>query len=147
MLTSTDPRDMPNITFNYYSEGGDSDVQAPYEAFQWARQAMNLYNQAPVAGEFSEIWPGSRTKTAAQIKQWIRDESWCHHASCTCPIGSDNDPKAVLDTNLRVRGVDGLRVVDASVFPKIPGYFVAVPTYMISQKASEVIIAAAQASS
>jgi choline dehydrogenase len=69
-----------------------------------------------------------------------------HHASCTCAIGADTDPMAVLDSRFRVRGVSGLSVVDASVFPKILGYFVALPTYMVSQKASEVIIADAQAS-
>ena len=47
---------------------------------------------------------------------------------------------AVLDSNFKVRGVDGLRVVDASVFPKIPGYYIAVPIYMISEKAADVII-------
>jgi choline dehydrogenase len=51
----------------------------------------------------------------------------------------------VLDSNFKVRGVEGLRVVDASVFPKIPGFYVVLPTYMISEKASDVIIAAAQA--
>jgi choline dehydrogenase len=47
---------------------------------------------------------------------------------------------AVLDSNFKVRGVDALRVVDASVFPKIPGYYIAVPIYMISEKAADVII-------
>lgn len=50
---------------------------------------------------------------------------------------------AVLDTNFKVRGVDGLRVVDASVFPKIPGMYIALSIYMISEKAAEVIIAEA----
>ncbi|KAH8678264.1 hypothetical protein BX600DRAFT_479523 [Xylariales sp. PMI_506] len=143
-LTSTDPRDMPNITFNSFAQGGDSDVQALYEGVQWARQAMTNYN--PITGAFTESWPGSSTSTADQVKQWIRNEAWGHHASCTCPIGAASDPMAVLDSNFKVRGTTGLRVVDASVFPKIPGYFIAVPTYMISQKASEVIIADAKAS-
>lgn len=49
---------------------------------------------------------------------------------------------AVLDSSFRVRGVDGLRVVDASVFPKIPGFYIAVSIYMISEKAADVILAA-----
>jgi choline dehydrogenase len=59
--------------------------------------------------------------TEEELKQFIKDEAWGHHASCTCPIGSDDDPNAVLDTNFRVRGIDGLRVVDASVvkFPTL----------------------------
>lgn len=51
-----------------------------------------------------------------------------------------SDPNAVLDSKFRVRGVTGLRVVDASVFPKIPGFYVALPIYMISEKAADVII-------
>ena len=79
------------------------------------------------------------------MKDFIRREAWGHHASCSCPIGADDDPNAVLNSNFKVRGVEGLRVVDASVFPKIPGFYVVLPTYMISEKASDVIIAAAQA--
>ncbi|PQE28236.1 choline dehydrogenase protein [Rutstroemia sp. NJR-2017a BBW] len=74
------------------------------------------------------------------MKDFIIDEAWGHHASCSCPIGADGDKMAVLDSKFRVRGTKGLRVVDASVFPKIPGFFVAVPTYMISEKAADVIL-------
>ena len=52
---------------------------------------------------------------------WVQKEAWGHHASCTWPIGADSDRMAVLDSNFRLRGVDSLRVVDASVFPRIPG--------------------------
>lgn len=75
------------------------------------------------------------------MKDFIKREAWGHHACCTAAIGEDGDPQAVLDSDFRVRGVDGLRVVDASVFPKIPGYYIALPIYMISEKAAEVIIA------
>jgi choline dehydrogenase len=75
----------------------------------------------------------------AQLTQFIRDHAWGHHACCTARIGRHDDPLAVLDWRFRVRGVDGLRVVDASVFPRIPGFFLAVPIYMISEKAAEVI--------
>ena len=64
------------------------------------------------------------------------------NASCTCKIGADNDKLAVLDGDFRVRGVKNLRVVDASVFPRIPGLFILSSVYMISEKASDVIIAA-----
>jgi len=74
------------------------------------------------------------------MKTFIKDEAWGHHASCTCPIGADGDPMAVLDSKFRVRGVQSLRVVDASVFPKIPGFYIALPIYMISEKAADVII-------
>jgi choline dehydrogenase len=54
-------------------------------------------------------------------------------------MGPDGDPMAVLDSRFQVRGVKGLRVVDASVFPRIPGYFIVTPVYMISEKAFDVI--------
>jgi choline dehydrogenase len=93
----------------------------------------------PLDGEFTEIWPGPQVKGAA-LKEFIKNEAWGHHASCTAPIGADDDPMAVLDTDFRVRGVDSLRVVDASVFPKIPGTYIALPIYIISEKAADVII-------
>ena len=71
----------------------------------------------------------------------MRDNAWGHHACGTCAIGVDTDPNAVLDSQFRVRGVTGLRVVDASVFPRIPGYFIVTAVYMISEKAADVILA------
>ena len=74
------------------------------------------------------------------INKFVQDRAWGHHASCTCKIGGDDDPDAVLDSEFRVRGVKGLRVVDASVFPKIPGFFVVMPIYMIAEKAADAIL-------
>ena len=93
------------------------------------------------------IMQGVDLATDGGIDAFVQDRAWGHHASCTCKIGGDGDPDAVLDSSFRVRGVKGLRVVDASVFPKIPGFFVVMPTYMISEKAAEVIHAQAQAAS
>ncbi|KAI0905994.1 hypothetical protein F4823DRAFT_608952 [Ustulina deusta] len=143
-LVSTDPRDMPNITFRNFAQGGDEDAEALYEAVQWSRSAMDTY--VPTFGKFEESWPGRNYTDEADIKQWLQDEAWGHHASCTCPMGADGDPMAVLDSNLKVRGVEGLRVVDASVFPRIPGFYIVAAIYTMSQKASEMIIADAKAS-
>ncbi|WZH45726.1 Choline dehydrogenase [Fusarium acuminatum] len=146
-LKSTDPRDMPIINFNSYDSGvneegeGDKDLQATYEGFQFARKAFN--SLIPLDGDFPEVWPGNNTTNEKQAKQFLKDEAWGHHASCSCPIGADNDPMAVLDSQFRVRGTEGLRVVDASVFPKIPGFYIALPLYMVAEKASDVIIQAA----
>ncbi|KAK0374108.1 choline dehydrogenase [Colletotrichum limetticola] len=150
-LKSTDPRDMPLINFNYYDTGvnsngeGDKDLQATYEGFEFTRKAFD--SLIPLDGSFPEVWPGTNTSTEADAKQFLKDEAWGHHASCTCPIGADDDPMAVLDTNFKVRGTEGLRVVDASVFPKIPGFYIALPLYVVSEKASDVIIQEAKASS
>ncbi|TDZ31461.1 Oxygen-dependent choline dehydrogenase [Colletotrichum spinosum] len=150
-LRSADPRDVPLINFNYYgtgvNAGGEAakDLQATYEGFEFARRAFG--DLVPLDGSFAEVWPGDNVTTEADAKQFLQDEAWGHHASCTCPIGADDDEMAVLDSDFRVRGVEGLRVVDASVFPKIPGFYIALPLYIVSQKASEVIIGAAKASS
>jgi choline dehydrogenase len=74
-----------------------------------------------------------------KLREFIKNEAWGHHASCTAKIGPDSDGMAVLDSRFRVRGTEGLRVVDASVFPRIPGYFIVTPIYMVSEKASDVI--------
>ncbi|KAJ5779133.1 hypothetical protein N7457_006853 [Penicillium paradoxum] len=144
-LRSTDPRDMPSINFNSFDAGvttdgaDDKDLQAVYEAMQFSRTIFE--DLIPLDGGFEEVWPGPNVTTETEMKDFIKQEAWGHHACCTAAIGEDNDPQAVLDADFRVRGVDGLRVVDASVFPKIPGYYIALPIYMISEKAAEVIIA------
>ncbi|KAK9412992.1 putative Glucose-methanol-choline oxidoreductase N-terminal domain-containing protein [Seiridium unicorne] len=148
-LKSTDPRDMPIINFNYLDTGVNSngeaakDLQAMYEGFQFARRAFA--DQIPLDGSFPEVWPGTNVTAEDDAKDWLKNEAWGHHASCTCPIGPDSDPNAVLDSDFKVKGIDGLRVVDASVFPKIPGFYIALPVYMIAEKASDVIISDAKA--
>lgn len=149
-LKSTDPRDMPLINFNYFDSGvnshgeGDKDLQATYEGFQFARRAFA--DLIPLDGSFPEAWPGNNVTTTEEAKQFIKDEAWGHHASCTCPIGPEDDPMSVLTSDFKVRGTDALRVVDASVFPKIPGFYIALPLYVVSEKASDVIIKAARSS-
>jgi choline dehydrogenase-like flavoprotein len=81
--------------------------------------------------------PGPQAQSRDDLARFVRDEAWGHHASCTCKIGPAEDPMAVVDSKFRVHGTRNLRVVDASVFPRIPGYFILTPIYMISQKASE----------
>jgi len=76
------------------------------------------------------------------LRAFVRNEAWGHRASCSCAIGPDRDPRAVLNGDFRVRGVSGLRVVDASVFPRIPGTFLASAVCMISEKAIDVLIGA-----
>ncbi|KAJ5118997.1 uncharacterized protein N7443_007928 [Penicillium atrosanguineum] len=144
-LRSIDPRDTPLITFNSFDTGvttdgaDDKDLQAVYEAMEFSR---TIYQDLiPLDGGFEEVWPGPNVTTESEMKDFIKREAWGHHACCTAAIGEDGDPQAVLDADFRVRGVNGLRIVDASVFPKIPGYYIALPIYMISEKAAEVIIA------
>lgn len=144
-LTSTNPRDMPNITFHSLFEGvgGEEDLQAVYEGMQYGIEAFE--NLVPLDGSFERVWPNTNISSEADLKEFAKNEAWGHHASCTCPIGADDDVYAVLDSNFKVHGVDGLRVVDASIFPKIPGFYIVLAIYMASEKAADVIIADALA--
>jgi choline dehydrogenase len=138
MLQSADPLDVPAITYNYFDTGkGDfqSDITALTEAIGLARDSFKRQ-----LVEIDEIQPGKDVQTPEAIADYVKDTAWGHHASSTCPIGADNDPMAVLDSKFQVRGTAGLRVVDASVFPRIPGTFTAVSTYMVAEKAADIII-------
>ncbi|KAK6208125.1 hypothetical protein LQW54_007172 [Pestalotiopsis sp. IQ-011] len=141
-LRSSNPLDMPEIVFNYFQDGADDDLQALYEAIELARDAYDRQLVPTI-----ESLPGNETDTEEAVKQYVRDGAWGHHASSTCPIGTDDDEYAVLDSEFRVRGVSGLRVVDASVYPRIPGTFTAVSTYMVGEKAADVILAGLNATS
>jgi choline dehydrogenase-like flavoprotein len=136
-LRSNDPRDTPVIDFNYFKEGGDEDADSVAAGVEFVR---TLTSAAKDLIE-EEKRPGSQVQTRDELKQFVKDKCWGHHASCTCPIGLENDPRAVLDSNFRVHGIKSLRVVDASVFPKIPGFFIVTSVYMIGEKAAEVIAA------
>ena len=148
-LRSSDPLDTPLINFNYFdtgtTEGGadQKDVSAMVEAIRISRDALREYGgiYSLLGGtDFVEQNPGPEMQSDADLETYIKDHAWGHHASCTNPIGADNDPNAVLDSSFRVRGTQGLRVVDASVFPKIPGIFIQAPIFMVSEKAADVIL-------
>lgn len=137
-LTSADPLAVPEITFNYFDTGsGDAsaDVQAIYEGIGLAREAFKR-QLVPVY----EDLPGKQVQGREDLGEYIMNTAWGHHASSTCPIGADGDPMAVLDSKFRVRGVTGLRVVDASVYPRIPGTFTALSTFLIAEKAADDIL-------
>jgi len=132
---------MPNITFNYFDVTGNMsyDLAAVVEGMKFSRSIFATFtNQSGLNA--TEIVPGPLVQTDEQLEQWVRDTSWGHHASCSCPIGADDDEMAVLDGKFRVRGTQGLRVVDASVFPTIPGFYIQTSIYMVSEKAADVIV-------
>lgn len=139
-LRSSDPRETPEIEFNYFHEGSDDggdDLTAVVDGVEIARALSSR-----LSGIIDrEVLPGEGIETREQIAEFVRDQAWGHHSSCTCKIGADDDPMAVLDSAFRVRGVRGLRVVDASAFPAIPGFFIATAVYMLAEKASDVILA------
>lgn len=114
------------------------------DGVKFGREAFKKLIALGGSGGFPEVQPGEEVDDVEEVKQYIKDEAWGHHASCSCPIGGEGDKMAVLDGEFRVRGTEGLRVVDASVFPNIPGYFVAVPVYMVGEKAGDVIARSAR---
>jgi choline dehydrogenase len=138
-LKSSDPRVRPNVDFRYFTNG-EEDLQASVEGVLFARRLLDKARElSPSTDGLKEVAPGPTVDTREKIAQYVKDTAWGHHACCTAKIGNSKDRLSVLDSRFRVRGTEGLRVVDASVFPKIPGLFVAVPTYMISEKAADVI--------
>jgi choline dehydrogenase-like flavoprotein len=145
-LRSLDPRDPPLIDFNYFEEGSDSageDLDSVVAGIRFVRKLTGKLEAQGLIAE--EEQPGKARQSDDELKAFVRDNAWGHHASCTCPIG----PRAgggVLDGNFRVHGTEGLRVVDASAFPRIPGLFIVSAVYMIAEKAADVILAAEQPS-
>ncbi|KAH8812992.1 hypothetical protein F5884DRAFT_879142 [Xylogone sp. PMI_703] len=142
LLRSADARDVPDINFRFFegnTTAADLDIEAMAEAVEFGRRALNLTDAATL-GPWTESFPCQGNHTC-DVDEIIRKQTWSHHATSTCAIGSENDPMAVLDSHFRVRGVDGLRVVDASAFPRTPGAFPVLPVFMISGKAADVILA------
>jgi len=152
-LRSNDPRERPEIDFHYFEEGTswngssneairDPDLQSMVDGVQVVRRIIDKVDGNALLspfGDLTEVYPGRQVDEQAEIAEFVRNQSWGHHASCTAPIGRAGDPNAVLDSHFRVQGTSGLRVVDASVFPRIPGFFIVVPIYMVSEKAAIVI--------
>jgi choline dehydrogenase len=142
-IRSKNPREVPGIDFHYFEgDGWQEDLGAVVHAVEFILGITKgwLYRRR-IAEEEA---PGPQKHSRQDLEDYVRNEAWGHHASCTCKIGKDGDPMAVLDSSFRVRGTKGLRVVDASVFPHIPGLFIASAVYMIAEKASDVILAEAR---
>ncbi|MFE5581741.1 GMC family oxidoreductase [Kitasatospora sp. NPDC056531] len=138
-LRSADPRDTPLISFRYFEEGTDhlgEDLDAVVHGIELARDVMR---RAGALVE-REVLPGAGVRSPEDLRGFVRDQAWGHHPCGTARIGAGNDPMAVVDSRFRVLGTKGLRVVDASVFPRIPGFFIVTAVYMIAEKASAVML-------
>jgi choline dehydrogenase len=137
-LRSSDPRDTPLINFHYFREGGDEDLAAVVDGIRFVRRLTSRLKAQGLIAE--EELPGERVESDSELREFVRCNAWGHHASCTCAIGRVEE-NGVLSSDFRVHGVHGLRVVDASVFPRIPGFFIASAIYMVGEKAADVILA------
>jgi choline dehydrogenase len=140
-LRSADPRDVPDINFHYFSEGSDSrrrDLASIVAGIKFVRRmTAGLKKDGLIV---QEALPGDDIVDDRDLEHFVTRNAWGHHASCTCAIGP-RDQSGVLNGDFRVHGTRGLRVVDASVFPRIPGFFIVSAIYMIGEKAADVILA------
>jgi choline dehydrogenase len=142
-LRSTDPRHTPCINFRYFGEGtdpGGADLDAVVAGVKLVRRLTKPLMTGVVAEEVS---PGPLYETDDKVREFVRDQAWGHHASCTCAIGP-KERGGVLTSDFKVHDTVGLRVVDASVFPRAPGLFIVSAVYMVGEKAADVIIADAK---
>jgi choline dehydrogenase len=137
-ITSSDPRAHPALRFNYLST--EQDRREWVEAIACARHILGQ----PAFAEYDagEISPGPAVQTDEEVLDWVaRDAETALHPSCTCRMGVDE--LAVVDpATLRVHGLDGLRVVDASVMPYVTNANIYAPVMMIAEKAADLILGA-----
>jgi choline dehydrogenase len=136
-LASANPRQAPRILFNYLATEGDR--QEFRDAIRLTREIFAQKAFDPFRG--AELSPGPAVATDAEIDAHIRRKAEsAYHPSCSCRMGADDDPLAVVDGSLRVRGTEGLRVVDASVMPAVVSGNLNAPTIMIGEKAADIIL-------
>jgi choline dehydrogenase-like flavoprotein len=144
-LKSKDPRIPPEINFKYFEEGSDAAGKDLDSVVQGIRFVRTMTASLKACGHIvEEELPGDRVQSDDELKAFIRDNAWGHHASCSCAM-APRDKDGVVDSEFRVYGTTGLRIVDASVFPRIPGFFIASAVYMVAEKAAGVLLRDARA--
>ncbi|HEX4607137.1 MAG TPA: GMC family oxidoreductase [Urbifossiella sp.] len=137
-LRSASPFRRPLINFRSFPLGPD-DLDARALA-QGVRFVQDFTSHAVRTGLYERVeCPGLPDGADdAEVNQWVRAVAWGHHACGTCRIGPE-ESGGVVDARLRVHGVAGLRVADASVFPRIPGVFIVTNVYMLAEKAADIL--------
>ena len=136
-IESSDPKAKPAIKFNYLQH--EQDIQDWRDCIRLTREILAQPALDKYRGD--EIQPGMAISADADIDQWVKENvESAYHPSCSCKMGADNDPMAVLDETCRVRGIEGLRVVDSSIFPTIPNGNLNAPTIMVAERAADFIL-------
>ena len=136
-VRSATPSEQPEIRFNYLQH--KDDVEAWRRVIRLTREIM----EQPALEQYRgpEIQPGKHIRSDAEIDAWVRQSvESAYHPSCTCKIGADDDPMAVLDPQCRIRGLQSIRVVDSSIFTTITNGNLNVPTIMAAEKAADMIL-------
>jgi choline dehydrogenase len=135
-IVSDDPSRKPALRFNYIST--EQDRREWVEAIHATRRILDAPAFAPFSG--GEISPGKEVDSDEQILDWVaRDGETALHPSCTAKMGTD-DLSVVDPLTMRVHGVDGLRVVDASVFPYVTNGNIYAPVMMTAEKSADLIL-------
>ncbi|EGA71740.1 choline dehydrogenase [Vibrio sinaloensis DSM 21326] len=136
-ITSADPLSKPHIEFNYIST--EQDKQDWRDCIRLTREILMQPAMDAYRGE--EIQPGKEVISDDAIDAWVKQNvESAYHPSCSCKMGADDDPLAVLDEQCRVRGIEALRVVDSSIFPTIPNGNLNAPTIMVAERAADMIL-------
>lgn len=134
---SAEAADAPEIQFNYLRREGD--IESWRQVIRLTRTIMEQPALTLYRGR--EIQPGYRVRDDGEIDAWVRrNVESAFHPSCTCKMGADEDPMAVLDPQCRVRGLRDLRVVDSSIFPTITNGNLNAPTIMAAEKVADMIL-------
>ena len=135
MLASADPLDRPIVDFNYLNKAND--LRCAVAGVQWNLNI--LYAQAFDDIRGAEVAPGISLRSNAELESFVRrTASTTWHPAGTCKMGSDD--MAVVDSSLRVHGIEALRVVDASIMPTVVSGNTNAPTIMIAEKAADIIL-------
>jgi choline dehydrogenase len=133
---SADPRQAPSILFNYLKSQRDRDDFR--RSLALIREILAQPALDPYRG--AELFPGRDVQSDAAVDAWVRQAvETCYHPVGSCKMGRDSDATSVVDDALRVHGLEGLRVVDASVMPSIVSGNTNAPTIMIAEKAADLI--------
>lgn len=136
-IRSADPFDAPRIQFNYLQH--EQDKQDWRDCIRLTREVLQQESLASFRG--NEIQPGFHIESDEAIDQWVRQNAEsAYHPSCTVKMGADDDPMAVLNGDCQVRGVNGLRVVDSSIFPTITNGNLNAPSMMVGERAADIIL-------
>jgi choline dehydrogenase len=134
-IASSDPRRPPAINFNFLSSPIDAEITA--RAVRIARAVMTAPAMGPM--RVTEIAPGVSRTTDAEILDWVKQAAeTTYHPVGTCKMGSD--AMAVVDAQLRVHGIAGLRVADASIMPTLTSGNTNAPSIMIGEKAADMVL-------
>jgi choline dehydrogenase-like flavoprotein len=144
-LRSADPREPPYVNFRYFEEGSDAageDLDSVVAGVKLVRRINADLRRAGLVA--AEECPGEHVSSDAELRNFVRAHAWGHHAAGSCAIGPP-ERGGVLSSDFRVHGTRALRVVDASVFPRIPGFFPVSAICMAAEKAADDILGATEA--